>query len=93
LNPEAGKSIAAAFSLAGFTVAAISGLAVENPVTHTLQCALVSMVFCYFAGLIIGAIALYVAEEHVEKHKAANPIAADQRSKSEQKNVHGAGSP
>jgi hypothetical protein len=93
LNPEAGKSIAAAFSLAGFTVAAVSGLAVDNPVTRTLQCALVSMILCYFAGLVIAAIALRVAAEHVGSFKAAHPVAGAKASASDQKNGSGAQTP
>jgi hypothetical protein len=93
LNPEAGKSIAAAFSLAGFTVAVVSGLAVDNPVTRTLQCALVSMVLCYFGGLVIAAVALRVASEHVNAYKAAHPITGAKPGPAEEKVMHGAGSP
>ena len=93
MNPEAGKSIAAAFSLAGFTVAAVSGLAVDNPVTRTLQCALVSMILCYFAGLIIAAIALRVAAEHVESFKAAHPIGGAKAPAPIQKSGSGAETP
>jgi hypothetical protein len=93
LNPEAGKSIAAAFSLAGFTVAAVSGLAVDNPVTRTLECALVSMVLCYFGGLVIAAVALRVAAEHVNAYKAEHPIAGAKASGAAQKVMHDVGSP
>jgi hypothetical protein len=91
VSPEAGKSIAAAFALSGFAIAIVSGLAVDNPVTRIMQCALVSMVLCYFAGLVIGAIALRVATEHVESYKAARAVSPD--ASGEQKVVHGAGSP
>jgi hypothetical protein len=92
VNPEAGKSIAAAFSMAGFTVAVVSGLAVDNPVTRTMQCALVSMVLCYLAGLVISAIALRVASEHVDAYKAAHPIGGV-KPPDEEKAVSGAGTP
>jgi hypothetical protein len=74
LNPEAGKSIAAAFAIAGFTVAIISGMAAANPVTTVMQCAVISLVLCYLAGLAIAAVAGRAATEHLGAYKAAHPI-------------------
>jgi putative Mn2+ efflux pump MntP len=90
LNPEAGKSIAAAFALSAFTVALMSGLAVDNPLARTLKCAVVSMLGCYFAGLAIGAVAMHVAADHVNKYKARNPMQGPGPSTG---NPQGAGAP
>ena len=93
MSPEAGKSIAAAFALAGFAIATVSGLSVDNPVTRTLQCALVSMVLCYFAGLIVGTVALRIVSDHVEAFNAASAGGEGSGAAPEKKDVHGAGSP
>jgi len=93
VNPEAGKSIAAAFALAGFAIAIVSGLSVHNPVTRTLQCALVSMVLCYFAGLIVGTVALRIVSDHLSAFKAASAGGEARGAAPEKKDVHGAGSP
>jgi hypothetical protein len=92
LNPEAGKSIAAAFALAGFTVAIISGLAAANPVTRIVQCAVIALVLCYLAGLAIGAVALRVAAEHLAAYKAAHPMPGAE-APGEPQEPHGAPAP
>ena len=74
MNPETSKSIAAGFALSGFAVAIVSGLAAGNPVTRTLQCALVSMLGCYLAGLAIAAVATRVAADHIASYKSAHPL-------------------
>lgn len=91
MNPELGKSIAATFALAGFTVALISGLAVENPLSRTLSCAIGALIACYLAGSVIGAIASKIAEEHIALYKSANPGPGG--SSPPAPPPHGAGSP
>jgi hypothetical protein len=74
LNPETSKSIAACFALAGFTVAIVSGLAVDNPGTRIIKCALGALIVCYVTGLVVGAIANKIAADHIASYKTANPI-------------------
>ncbi|MEX2219874.1 MAG: hypothetical protein WD749_14070 [Phycisphaerales bacterium] len=93
MNPEAGKSIAAAFALAGFTVAIVSGLGAGNPVVRVLQGAIIAMVLCYLAGLVIGAVALRAAAEHVERYKAANPVGGAEPGPGKEPQTRGAGAP
>lgn len=65
------RSVATSCALAGFAVALVAGLAVGNPLAHVLRCAVVSLAGCYLAGLVIGAVAWRVAEEHVAAYRAA----------------------
>jgi hypothetical protein len=92
LNPEAGKSVAAAFSIAGFTVAIIAGLAADNPVTRVLQSAVIAMVLCYIAGLVIAAVAGRATAEHLAAYKAANPLPGAEAPVDNPK-AHGAAAP
>ena len=73
MNQDLSKSIAAAFALAGFCVALVSGLAVDNPLVRTLTGAIVALVVCYIAGSVMGSIIARIADDHLALYKTSNP--------------------
>ena len=72
------KLIAATFALCGFAVAVLAGLSAGNSAARVLATALVSMVACQCAGLIVGCIGERVVSEHMETYRRANSISADE---------------
>ncbi len=63
--------IAACFALAAFAVAVVAGIAGGNPATSILVRALIAMIGCYPAGLIIGLICARVMTDHIQAHRDA----------------------
>ncbi|MEZ6318022.1 MAG: hypothetical protein R3B49_04595 [Phycisphaerales bacterium] len=61
-------------ALAGFGVACVGGIASGHDAVWTLWRALAAMLFCYLVGLAIGRVASVAVLEHVEAHRAANPM-------------------
>lgn len=73
LRSTAPTTIAGLFALAAFAVAVISGLAGAVEPTAILLRAIVSLLACYPIGFLLGGVALRLANEHIEAHRAANP--------------------
>lgn len=69
-----GRVIAAVLGLAGFGIACVAGLASGHDAVTTLWRAIAAMAACYPVGLAIGRIAHVAVIEHVEAHRAANPM-------------------
>lgn len=70
------KVIAACMGLAGFSIALLGGLAVDNPTPDIVFRAVLALVACCFVGLLIGAIAERVIADHIKARLAepnANP--------------------
>jgi hypothetical protein len=72
------KLIAATFALCGFAVAVLAGLSAGNSASRVLTTALVSMVVCQFAGLIVGFIGERVVSDHMESYRREHSINADE---------------
>ena len=56
MHRSPGSVIAACFALSAFLVAILAGLAAANPALTVLARALIAMVLCYPAGLVVGLI-------------------------------------
>ena len=68
------KLIATAFALCGFTVAVVSGLAAGNSAQRVLTTALVSMILCQIAGLIVGIVGERTVIDYIHTYKRDHPI-------------------
>lgn len=68
------RIIAGSFALAGFSAAAIAGLAAGNQATPVLLRAVVAMFVCYLIGLVIGTAATHAVSEHLAQYKRENPV-------------------
>jgi uncharacterized membrane protein len=71
-NPT--RMISGTVALAGFVVAVVAGMAVENPASTILTRALLAMLACNLLGSAIGAIAHWTGAQHVERHVRSTPI-------------------
>jgi phage shock protein PspC (stress-responsive transcriptional regulator) len=71
-NPT--RMISGTVALAGFVVAVVAGLAVDNPADVVLTRALLAMLACNLLGSAVGAVAYWTAAQHVERYKNATPI-------------------
>jgi putative Mn2+ efflux pump MntP len=68
------KLIATAFALCGFTVAVVSGLAAGNSAQRVLTTALISMIVCQIAGLLVGIVGERTVNDYVQTYKRDHPI-------------------
>ena len=71
-NPT--RMVAGTVALAGFVVAVVAGLAVENPADVVLTRALLAMLACNLLGSAVGAVAYRTTALHVERYKRNTPI-------------------
>lgn len=69
-----GRIIGAVLGLAGFGIACVAGLSSGHDAVTTLWRAIAAMVICYAVGLALGRVASVAVVEHVEAHRAANPM-------------------
>lgn len=81
------RAVAGCFALAAFAVAVIAGLAGGNPATSILIRALLVMVVCYPAGLVVGLVCQHVVDQQGRKGRAeeaasAAPAASEKSAKS-----------
>lgn len=63
------RRIAATMSLLAFAVCVVLGLAADNPITTTLYRALLAMGGTLVIGLVIGAMAQRMIDEHVDSQR------------------------
>ncbi|MEM7626425.1 MAG: hypothetical protein AAF333_12585 [Planctomycetota bacterium] len=68
------RVIATCFALTSFASALFVGAAAGNPFNTVLLRAVFIMVGCYVVGLVIGGIAQYTVDRHIETYKRENPI-------------------
>lgn len=74
------RIIAGCFSLCGFSVSLLMGVAAANSAVTILTRAIFAMLICYVIGRLIGAICQRVVEEALEVDDAA----ADQSAETDQ---------
>lgn len=68
------KTIAACAALAGFAVAVLAGLAVNNPADVILSRAVTALFGCYFAGGAIGLVMEFAVREGMREYKDRRPM-------------------
>ncbi|MBX3322817.1 MAG: hypothetical protein KF757_07480 [Phycisphaeraceae bacterium] len=68
------QPIAAMIALAGFVVAILGGLAVDNSGIIVLQRGLLAMAFCYAVGMAIGWSANIAIIEFLEDYRDQRPV-------------------
>lgn len=73
-NPP--RVISSLIALAGFLVALVAGLAVDNPPGVILTNALACMIGCKLLGAALGSLAHSMVTQHVERYRAQTPIPA-----------------
>lgn len=66
-----GRVVASSIAISGFTIAIVAGLAAGNDPSAVLLRAIVATVACYFAGILISAVAAHVVHEHLDGAHAA----------------------
>lgn len=66
--------IAAIFSLAGFALAAVSGLIAGNPAADVVLRSIIAMVACRLVGAGAAACVNHVIEEHLRNYVDSRPI-------------------
>jgi len=76
------RTIGALLGLAGFIVAILAGMAAGNEAGATILRALAALIVCNLIGLVIGAVGERVVQDHVSKHKQANPVGSIERADS-----------
>ena len=59
--------------MAAFTVAILSGLHAGQPADAILWRAILSIMICYPAGLVIGLVGRAAVTDHVQEYQAAHP--------------------
>lgn len=67
------KVIASVMGLGAFTVAIVSGLAVDNPAAEILSRALIAMVVCHLLGFAVGLLAERTVVDSVAQYIQSNP--------------------
>ncbi|MBY0307568.1 MAG: hypothetical protein K2Q09_02395 [Phycisphaerales bacterium] len=70
------KAIAACFGLAGFVVAVVCGLVVENPVDVTLGRAIPALFVCYAVGYAVGVLTTRAISQNIQAAAQAAAAAA-----------------
>jgi putative Mn2+ efflux pump MntP len=68
------RLIASCFSLSGFAVAIVAGMAVGNPSNRILTVAICSLIVCHIVGLCAGLIGERIVEEYMKEYRAARPV-------------------
>jgi putative Mn2+ efflux pump MntP len=68
------KLVATAFALCGFAVAVVAGLAAGNPGTRVLGTALICMLLCQCAGMVVGIVGERVVAEYMASYKRRHPL-------------------
>lgn len=68
------RMIAAAFALAAFSVAVLSGMWVSNPTVYVLKLALTSSFVCYIMGYVIGSVGERLMYAQIQEYEAKNPV-------------------
>ena len=71
------KVIAACSGLAGFSIAILAGLAVNNPTDVILLRAVAALFICYVAGGIIGALMDRAVTDAVTDYKTERPLPSE----------------
>ena len=70
------RLISTTFALCGFAVAILAGLSAGNDSSRVLTTALIAMVACQGAGLVVGSIGERIVGEHMRSYRSAHPIGA-----------------
>jgi len=66
--------IAACFAMCAFSIAIVTGIFAENPVSTVLTRALVSLFGAYLLGRLGGEILAFVIRDHLRQYFAESPI-------------------
>ncbi|MDX2148776.1 MAG: hypothetical protein SFZ23_14780 [Planctomycetota bacterium] len=69
MSGRVSKVVGVGLGLAGFAIASISGIAVQNSAEDTLLRAVLAMFACHLLGLAIGAASEHVLREHLDAHE------------------------
>ncbi len=64
------RFVGVSLGLLAFTVTIIAGLLVQNPVTVTLSRGILALFLFCLIGLVLGAVAQIVVDEHVETRES-----------------------
>ncbi|MEX0741482.1 MAG: hypothetical protein WD294_15830 [Phycisphaeraceae bacterium] len=68
------RLIATSFALIAFATAVLTGIIADHAAGVILYRALIAMVGCYLAGLVIGAMAFRALQDQIQRYKRAHPL-------------------
>jgi len=68
------RLIASSIALIAFAAAVLAGVVADNAASTIMLRAIVAMIGCYFAGLLIAHVGHCAVAEHIEQYKQAHPI-------------------
>lgn len=68
------KMIASVMGLGAFTLAIISGLAVDNPADRILSRALICMFVCNILGMVLGLLAERTVADAIHHYTSTRPV-------------------
>lgn len=71
------RVIASVFALVSFSATLFAGYMAHNTPLKMVSFSFVTMIVCYGIGRIIGGLAEYVIQQHIEKYKRDFPIPED----------------
>ena len=71
------RLIATSVALTAFAAAVLGGIVAQNPATVVLGRALVVMLACYVAGLVIGAVVERALREQIDRYKQEHPLPSE----------------
>ena len=68
------KTLASVLALSAFLTAMVAGYFAGNPAPHVLKIAIVSMIVCYFVGVLVGMVSEHAVTEYIGAYRRANPV-------------------
>lgn len=71
------RVIASVFALTSFVATLFAGLMAHNTAQRMVGFSLGTMIVCYAIGRVVGGLAEYVIQQHIEKYKRDFPIPDD----------------
>ena len=68
------KTLASVLALSAFVTAIVAGGFAGNPAPHVLKIAIISMIVCYFVGVLVGMVSEHAVMEYIGAYRRANRV-------------------